>query len=262
MTVKNNLRKYQPKGVERWEKLIDLHEQIEKAVKQLRVLNAEASLHDDFELVSALVGKLTPLYQEEWDKYSVENDDQSTALWPRFWSWLDGVNDRAVASKLRNMAAGGTPKVDTPTCPKCKTKHRVKQKCPNVGDKAEKTLPIVHGHLTLAKVQTKDQLKEYKKSALEFAGKCPVCNKPHQYERKFSFGTAQIPSHRLDSCPGFKAMSPKQRGELLETKKACWSCLDWLHEGKDCIFKDKTKCDVKVGNTECSGVHHKPLHDS
>ena len=51
VTVKNNLRRYQPKGGQRWEKIIDLYEFIEKALTQLQVLNAEKCLEDEFELV-------------------------------------------------------------------------------------------------------------------------------------------------------------------------------------------------------------------
>ncbi len=56
-------------------------------------------------------------------------------------------------------------------------------------------------------------------------------------------------------------MTPKQRGEIVEKEKACWSCLDWRHEGKDCKAK-KWKCQVQVGSNTFNGVHHRLLHDS
>ena len=124
VTVKNNLRSYQLRGSQRWERAIDLHECIEKAITQLEVLKAERSLDDDFELVSTLVSKLATDYQEEWDKFSISAEETSP-VWNKFWTWLKGIKDRAVASKLRNMAAGNAvSKSELITCTKCKNKHR------------------------------------------------------------------------------------------------------------------------------------------
>ena len=170
VTVKNNLRSCQPKGGQRWEKVSDLPEQIEKAVMQLRVLNAEASLAEDFELVSALVSKLAVDYQEDWDKYCISSSDQSLSIWTRFWSWLDEVNNRAVASKLRNMAAGSSTKPEPSLCPKCKSKHKPGQGCFKSRNELGKSLPLVHGHLTTAKVMAKEQLKEYQQETKTKAG--------------------------------------------------------------------------------------------
>ena len=57
---------------------MEIHEQVEKATDQLRVINAEASVHENFELVSKLVGKLQHDHQQEWDRHVVESPDQST----------------------------------------------------------------------------------------------------------------------------------------------------------------------------------------
>ena len=129
ITVKHNLRGYQPRGAQRWEKAIDLHEFIEKAMTQLQVLDAVSSLSYDFELIAVLVSKLPVDYQEEWDKFSVDESVSGTD-WDKFWSWMDSINQRAIASKLRNLTAGGsTSKQELPICPKCKIKHRPGQRC-------------------------------------------------------------------------------------------------------------------------------------
>ena len=71
VTVKNNLQAHEPKWSQRWEKVTDLHEVVEKAISHLKVLEAVNSLNDDFELVSSLVAKLAVNYQEECDKFCV-----------------------------------------------------------------------------------------------------------------------------------------------------------------------------------------------
>ena len=122
VTVKNNLRLQQLKGSQRWEKVIDLYEQVEKATTQLEVLDAQESLNHEFELVSELVGKLAYDYQEEWDRYCITNTDSAAPVWQKFWAWLTDANHRASASKLRNMAARVSKPdlASNPTCPKCK----------------------------------------------------------------------------------------------------------------------------------------------
>ena len=250
VTVKHNLRGYQPKGTHRWEKAIDLHECIEKAVTQLDVLEAVSSLSHDFELIATLVSKLPVDYQEEWDKFSVDGDSSGTD-WDKFWSWMECINQRAIASKLRNLTAGGpTNKQEFPVCSKCKVKHKLGQRCERK-EQGVKTPPVVHGHLTLSKITNQSQLKEYVVAAKPAAGKCPACSKPHTYERKFSFGKADVPSHRFHSCPAFKSMTPKQRGEAVEKSKGCWKCLDWIHGGDDCPVPNEGQDQVRCAGWDC-----------
>ena len=66
----------------------------------------------------------------------------------------------------------------------------------------------------------------------------------------------------MSSCPIFNRISPKERGEIVEKNKICWSCFNWLYKGKDCMFKDRKKCDMNTGGVSCNGVHHTLLHDS
>ena len=109
------------------------------------------------------------------------------------------------------MAAGNSVKAtEQPVCPKCKSKHKPGTKCTKK-DEVVKNPPVVHGHLTLNKITTRDQLNEYITKAKTAAGKCPACSKPHTFERKFDFGKVAVPSHRLSSCPSFKTMTEKQR---------------------------------------------------
>ena len=161
---------------------------------------------------------------------------------------------------MTSSGSGSTSRADYSPCPKCKVKHRPGQRCPKRED-AAKTLPVIYSHLTLSKITNKEELKEYILAAKKTAGNCPACSKPYTFERKFPFGKFTVPSHRFGSCPTFQAMTPKLRGELIE-KKACWSCLDWLHTGSDCPHKERKKCTVQIGSGTCDGVHEKLLHGS
>ena len=103
VTVKNNLKGFQPEGNQRWEKVIELFVQVEKCVDQLRVMNAEVSLADDFELMSVLFGKLHVDYQEEWDSV-IKRQEEQIPVWTKFQEFLEDKNDRALQSRLRNMS--------------------------------------------------------------------------------------------------------------------------------------------------------------
>ena len=158
------------------------------------------------------------------------------------------------------MAAGNTTKPDPlALCPKCKSKHKPGQRCYKSKSESTKPLPLVHGHLTLANVKTKEQLKELQQSWPKY-GNCPACSKPHTFERQFPCGKATLSSARFTHCPIFRAMTPKQRGEMLEKEKGCWRCLDWIHDGKD--GKWRQKCGVLVGSNRCQVDHHRLIHDS
>ena len=78
------------------------------------------------------------------------------------WSWIGDLKERAVASKLWNMSAGGVSKTgDLPTCPKCKNKHKPGARFCTKKDDTRTDPPVVHGHLTIGKITTRDQLNEY-----------------------------------------------------------------------------------------------------
>ena len=94
-------------------------------------------------------------------------------------------------------------------------------------------------------------------------GDCPACKQgPHSYTRNFPFGKAEWPSNRLDSCPKFVGMLPKERGELVEKLKACYKCTCFKHQGEACFTRSKSNCSVVSAGAACGGIHHKMLHGS
>ena len=116
-------------------------------------------------------------------------------------------------------------------------------------------------HMTVAQVNTRDDLNKYSAEARKNNGPCPCCNKFHTYERNFPFGKGKVPTRKLSYCQKFIDMTPAERGAFVEEIKACYSCLDSCHERDKCSYLKKNFCRAKDGNTECKLKHHKLLHN-
>lgn len=69
--------------------------------------------------------------------------------------------------------------------------------------------------------------------------KCPCCNRM---------------DHRIQSCPTFTKMAPRQKWELVRDNRCCYGCLNFGHATKDC--RSKKEC----GLDGCTRDHHKLLH--
>ena len=92
-TVRSNQRALTLKGVQKWERLMELHDEVEKAVDQLLVINASSELKGDYDLVSVLINKLHISYQEEWDEYVVEGKENDIPIWDKFTAFLEIRNE-------------------------------------------------------------------------------------------------------------------------------------------------------------------------
>ena len=75
---------------------MELHDEVEKAVDQLLVINASSELKGDYDLVSVLINKLHISYQEEWDEYVVERKANDIPIWDKFTAFLEIRNERAM----------------------------------------------------------------------------------------------------------------------------------------------------------------------
>ena len=80
--------------------MLELYDEVEKAMDQLQVINAVDELKGDQDLVSLLINKLHVSYQEEWDLYVVERKGENVPIWDKFWDFLDLRNERAIQSKM------------------------------------------------------------------------------------------------------------------------------------------------------------------
>ena len=63
-------------------------------------------------------------------------------------------------------------------------------------------------------------------------------------------------SHRLWTCPDFKASTIPIRFKTVQEKRLCFHCLNDGHRAKACTFKK----DIKCGINECDRYHHRLLH--
>ena len=220
-TVKNNLKSLVLKGNQRWEKVLQLHDEVEKAVDQLKVINAEDEIQKDYDLVSYLVNKLHVTYQEDWDSYRVDNKNKKP-VWQMFVDFLSDKNERATESKMRWMSS--------------KSEQEIRTKCSNKGlDSKSVSSTVVRSHLTLAEITTREQLNQFISNLKVKNGPCPCCNKHHHYERHFeAFGLGRIPTRRLSGCPMFREKTCEERNAFIELINGCRSCLDPKHQLETC----------------------------
>ena len=65
-----------------------------------------------------------------------------------------------------------------------------------------------------------------------------------------------VDSHSTKSCRLYDKMAAKERVELMNSKKACFSCLETNHFMKNC--PNTAKC----GIDECQKAHHSSLHEA
>ena len=100
------------------------------------------------------------------------------------------------------------------TCRTCGGIGHFARSCPS--SQKSGSSPLVKVNIG-TKINTKAEYDQHIIETRKQAGSCPVCKQgPHSYTRDFPFGKAEWPSNRLDSCPRFVAMSPIDRGKLVE----------------------------------------------
>ena len=58
------------------------------------------------------------------------------------------------------------------------------------------------------KMGTEEGSKELRATAEAKTGPCPVCKEKHVYQRKFTWGSLQWPSDRLQEREAFQALAP------------------------------------------------------
>ena len=118
-----------------------------------------------------------------------------------------------------------------------------------------KLAPLVFTNLALSKITTQDELNQYITENKKSIGACPSCKKSHSFEKSFPFGKAKVPSIRLSSCDEFMK-SARERGELVESLKACYACLGTKHTAANCQYKHKGGCESLFGcGYVLSGTH-------
>ena len=269
VTIKSNLESLAPKAMQEHKRVQEVYEAVEVAVTQLKNLKAENHLKEDFGLMNKLVMKLPISEQTKYTDYItstvVELDPSSR--WDKFWAWLKQRHKSAVQTGLMVMrdktsqakSISGASKSGM-TCNNCGGVGHFARSCPS---KQKLSSPSVKVNIAVAKINTRAEYDRYLADTKKQVGNCPACKQaPHSYTRDFPFGRAEWPSNRLDTCPKFNGMNPRERGELVEKLKACYKCLCWKHQGDACFTKSKSNCNIVTSGTACGGIHHRLLHGS
>ena len=147
------------------------------------------------------------------------------------------------------------------TCNSCGGVGHFARACPS---KSSSILsPMVKVNVAVSKITTKAEYDLHLSDTKKQIGNCPACKQgPHCYTRAFPFGKAEWPSNRLDACPKFNNMNPKERGQLVEKLKACYKCTCWKHQGDSCFLRSRSNCNIQSSGMACGGIHHKLLHGS
>ena len=90
VTVKSNLEAFKPRNAPDHQRIQDVFEAVEKAVTQLKNLEALNYLKDDFSLINKIVLKLPEAERRRYSDYmtSVSVELDTTCKWDKFWVWL------------------------------------------------------------------------------------------------------------------------------------------------------------------------------
>ena len=271
LTVKSNLESLVPKAVQDHKRIMEIFEAVETAKGQLENLDSLHYLKDDLGLMNKLVLKLPQADQRQYSQYitsaAIESDPSSR--WDKFYLWLKRLHKSAVQSGLMQMcdktgqskSSGDTVVRSGITCRTCGGIGHFARACSS--KQKSSGSPVVKVNIAVSKITTKDDYNKHLADTRKQVGNCPACSQaPHSYTRTFPFGKAEWPSNRLDSCPRFISMSPKERGELVERLKACYKCTCWKHQGAACFNRSRSNCSVTSNGNACGGVHNKLLHGS
>ena len=156
--------------------MLELYDEVEKAMDQLQVINAVNELKGDQDLVSLLINKLHVSYQEEWDLYVVERKSEIVPIWDKFWDFLNLRNERAIQSKMQNMSVKGESSKEKGT-EADKPKPQSRQQ-----SRRGSTTPMVQSNLTLTQITTRDELNKYSAEVRKNNGPCPCCKKHHTFD--------------------------------------------------------------------------------
>ena len=118
----------------------------------------------------------------------------------------------------------------------------------------------------ISKPQTKEEWLAVRPEVKTKVGPCPLCAKPHSYQRKFSWGTLEWPSSLLKTCPKYESWNPVQRGKKLEELQGCARlCLtSWKHQHgrRGCMRGSSISCTTKDQGKTCGGDHDSSLQGS
>ena len=105
LIVKSKLESLVPKSYEDHELIIEVYEEVEFAVTQLRNVGALSRLSNDFILINRLVAKLSFSDQKHYTEFVTTslNETETSSKWDIFWIWFEMKYKAALQMRLIKM---------------------------------------------------------------------------------------------------------------------------------------------------------------
>ena len=273
LSVQRSLTGLDLSRLKEYDKVEKLHDEISKALRLLTPLNAQDCVTKDLQLVSKLVDKLPETLQLEWSRQATKPGAQilpGVNEWPYFMAWLNEERKAALHRRNYQLARGGLDQrlitSAKPFCSNCGKLGHKPENCYNKTTLAD--INIVDCETpddptsldTCAFASSKDREEAYKRAEIK-AGKCPICKLPHTYKRPEAGSILDWPSHHLNTCPKFSAMTPFEKGKKVEELTACPKCTSYKHQIQHCPRRGLT-CNRIENGQRCRRKHADVLHDS
>ena len=238
--LKDKLKNISAEGTSDPEKVINLQVKVKTLVMQLSSLKLQDCLKYDSEFLAAVYNSLPSKYQDKW--LDVE---KSSNKWDDMITFLDKLYDQA----NEQLVLLSTIETDS----------GAKKKVAIVEARAVSVQDAENSHDDSDDIEIKKQ-KDKRKKVRDEIGQCPNCKEDHTFVRRID--KMDWPSDRLFTCKKFKDMSPKDRGTLLESLKACSRCTSWRHSKQRCPGQP-VKCSADLPSSQKCGKDHSYLvHDS
>lgn len=202
--VKEQLRGLKLKKKTDHERVEELGQAMEKAMSQLRAVDASNSCDDDYLLMTKLVRKLPPSHQIMWDVCNLRAGVGTRARpkWTIFSEWMKEMADAAPAARLRDvaeefdrnqerpgrrdpgprgnqMSGPGRSYTGESKCYKCDQAGHQPFECPNA---------LGTSLATWGEPLTKENVQVMAEKDSARVGQCPSCNSHNFFAKKMPWG--------------------------------------------------------------------------
>ena len=206
---------------------LEIYEKVYKLATRIRAAKAQNLLDSDFEYTSIIYKLLPENQKEKWVTVAPSNP-----TWESFYSFLEGVYDRALLKKQINESCKQKADYNEEgSCNDCNISGNIKDNCSQ-------------GNILTTLVEEDC---------------CPICNDSlHIFDMPMQGGTQKIKGTRLLNCDQFYYASNEQKKELFlkvkdKVKSLCKYCTSWCHSSSECNVKGTCKnCNFAHGRGACS----------
>ena len=257
--LKSKLRNLKPVSTEPHEIVIEMQEEIDYLVKRLKALNALGLLDSDNDYLNCIYKNLPVHHQLDWDKFDTDDKEYKGSEWTAFQAFMSEIYQNALKKRtrvasLKDMKFYSQDPSRQNACYICQELGHKSPKCP-------KNLKNVKNEQVITrKVEVKPDKEENGASKIDYT--CPCCKKTHMWKPKRNPKSKERPADRFYSCPEYRKLDVKSRGELLEKSNGCILCTSWSHSKDECSANMKVaRCGEKESDgQECKKLHSRLLH--